>query len=182
LFGWSADSRYAVFLSGDQYGNTATIVFDTSQWGFAGLSERPPLKSEICGMAGWCRHHPIAIAPTTARIVLADGTLAVLNNSSVNVNVLTTTDKTNVFAAAWSPGEEYLAFVAYDHERMTQSVYLLDEGSGQVYWIMDTEYPPPKSFIWNSDKQVVFETKDELHTMDAVTREVSTEPKPESQQ
>ena len=110
--GWTADSRYAIVNYYDQYGNQLAVGFDTSTWSQFFVA---PFQSNTACMGhstGKCGLGAVAIAPSSSRVLLRAGIVVDLVNSTEN-QVLCDLSEDSISLAAWSPDEQYLAFVAY---------------------------------------------------------------------
>ncbi len=112
IVGWTTDGRYALFGSGDQYGNSAAYAFDTQAWAVLGLVFS---SGDHCGIGSACRQGIATIAPETSRIVLGDGNLVNLADLS-HTNVISATGRNSIGLAAWSPDESHLIFTAYQYK------------------------------------------------------------------
>jgi hypothetical protein len=118
--GWTADSRYAIYFVDDQYGNSAGLVFDTTAWKQLGL----PQYVGLGDMAGRFPDRPVAVGTLTARILLRLGRIIILPGSA-GPQLLEGTGQKLIVAAAWSPDETHLAFVALtDSDAQTGTVFL----------------------------------------------------------
>ncbi|MBI5566368.1 MAG: hypothetical protein HY870_15825, partial [Chloroflexi bacterium] len=110
--GWTTDGRYALFGSGDQYGNSAAYAFDTREWAELGLGFSSRYN---CGIGSACRQGIVTIAPKTSRLVLGDGNLVNLTDLS-HTNVISDIGRNSIGLAAWSPDESYVIFTAYQYK------------------------------------------------------------------
>lgn len=126
--GWTMDGRYAVFNSGDQYGNRAGRVFDTKKWLDMPIAFRPTERP--CGMSGECNFAVRAIAPILKRVLFEDGTLIYLADSQ-QYTLLADAPNHLIRVAAFSPGEQYLAYVRYDFDGAAASDFAVYVANGE---------------------------------------------------
>ncbi len=177
--GWTADSRYAIFSSSDQYGNSSTYAFDTKEWRYRGLAV--PSKSimgEPCVMDGGCKHGLVAIASVTDQVLLQDGSLFYLPEFT-HTDILTTTGKDLIASARWSPDEDYLVFVAYcdnyNHARHIAEDYalLIAKGDGTLVEVITLIDSYPTSWKWSTTGlEVTIETQKQQYVLDIMTHQV----------
>jgi hypothetical protein len=181
--GWTADSRYALFSCGDQYGNSRAYAFDTEEWDNYTLSA---LDKRYCGMSGMCKHGVAAIAPISPRVLLIDGTLIHLPDSTRS-NILTPIGKDAILAAAWSPGETYLVFVAYEVQEnpggpasASESAMYLTNGDGaQVKQVVDAIVGDLLSLQWDEREcSVALGTTRNRYVLDVAREQVRILPAP----
>lgn len=81
FFGWSSDSRYAVFSYGNQYGHYWPIVFDMQQWDEIPIAR--PEGEPLCDMGPMhsCESRKIVgLLYSPDRVVYGDGSMVYLSN------------------------------------------------------------------------------------------------------
>jgi len=123
---WTADSRYAVYSVGDQYGNSAGLVFDTTTWRQFAL----PQFISLGDIAGRFPDGPVAVGPQQARILLGLGDIVVLPGTTGR-RVLDGTGQNVILRAAWSPDETHLAFLAVADRAAHEGTYFIAAGDGE---------------------------------------------------
>ncbi len=107
--GWSPDEHFLFFHGINHYGYNLGKVFDTVKW-----------QSDVAG--GWCSSYPmcsthiVGTSRSVDRFLTADGTLVFLAKLDAPVDLFpdcgATSEDRKLLAAAWSPDESALAYVA----------------------------------------------------------------------
>ncbi len=178
IVGWTTDSRYALFSSGDQYGDADAIAFDTQEWTMHGL--KFGTEKEQCGMGSACRHGIVAIAPKTSRVVIADGNLIDLTNFAYT-SIISATGKNSIRLVAWSPDERYLIFVAHQYKDGHDNDYALylANGDGTQVRLLSPINSTAKAIAWGTDGQCasISATK-EIYIVDLANDQVRAWPVP----
>lgn len=153
-WGWTSDSRYVVFFSGDQYGNDDVGAFDVLEW-----KEVPGVRQGcfIHGMGGDCQLGGAAFAQVGSRILREDGELIYLPDITKNRNLLIEAgedvDLSRIYIAAWSPSESHLAFVksCRPHVICLDHVLYLAKGDGTEVQRITTLDGYGKAIEWSPD-------------------------------
>lgn len=156
-WGWTSDSRYLVFSSGDQYGNDDVGAFDVLGW-----REVPDVR-QVCDhfthsiMGGECQQGGAAFAQMGSRILREDGELIYLPDATENRNLLVEAgedvDLARIYIAAWSPSESHLAFVksCRPHAICPDHALYPAEGDGTELQRVTTIDGYGKSIDWSPD-------------------------------
>jgi hypothetical protein len=130
--GWTADGRYAVFNT-DQGG----AIFDAGNW------VQIPVSFEEAGRA----FDVMALAPVMRRVLFEDGSLLFLGNAE-QYSLLDRDDE--IAAAAFSPGEQFLAVVV--HHGDTNALYVADGDGDNLHRVMPLDTLSYDIAIqWNQD-------------------------------
>ncbi len=156
--GWTEDSRYAIFNSSDQYSNSLAYTFDTVDWTDAPLSY-----NLNCSMSGDCDDGAVAIAPKTSYVLLYNGRLLYLPESTA-----TTINEDTIAKAVWSQDEKYLTFITVvrsknEEEKIVYecTLFLTKPDYNNVEEVFSIKDCPrgvgkgPLSLKWVEDGQVV---------------------------
>jgi hypothetical protein len=178
FMGWTSDSRYAIYTLYDQYGNSATVGFDTQTW--TQFSAVPENAWGLGDMQGRNGNGPVAVAPSSLRVLTDNGDVIRLPDSPQG-NVLVGTGKTYVARGAWSPDETRLAFLAYSQRYYPFDIVLfLAQGNGtQAQLIMPVDFINWEflTLAWSADgKSLVVGGDINRYTLDVGTGQVQAMP------
>lgn len=192
---WTSDSRYAVFYDSDQYGNSSATVFDTWTWTTIvsptwSMCNYPGRQST----GGECNLGIAAISPTEPQILLRDGTLISLPDSTqqfvrtykIDLNdqqAITSGIRSGISWGAWSPDGELLALVTH-FPSLTDgqwdgsyecALHLARSDGTQVQEMVTMPCYGP--LAWSQDgRSVTYWTKSHKYVLDAVQRKTQTLP------
>jgi hypothetical protein len=173
--GWTADGHYAIFTSGDQYGNSDTTVFDAWQWrAVITTTATEGTCFQLHSMGGGCYRRVSTISPVSSTLVLQDGTLIDIprlkQTSVISQGVVT--------AAIWTPDGQYLVFVlnrSYPGSSSRGCWLYLANGDGAQLRLM-SEVPCLHSLLEWKDHYAVLWTESERFFLDPEQELVSIIP------
>lgn len=126
VWGWTADSRFAIFGERHPKGNATTYVFDVQQWDW--ILKTPGCAIHSTGSyVGWeaCGEYPVTLSPNAPRLLLENGRLVTLPDALQTDlipdrrahNPLIQHGQSGSYLASWSPDGAYLAFVTVINRR-----------------------------------------------------------------
>ncbi len=155
LYKWTSNSRYAIFASEDQYGNSDILVFDSQTWKtVSGPTSIGCFEQHSTG--GQCSRGLSAISPSDSDILLDDGTLIQLPDLT-QARVISNSE---VYDAAWSPDGNQLALVDWHYAANYDIVCTLNlsqKDGSQMFKVTEVQCPYG-SIKWAPNGRTLFYT------------------------
>jgi LysM repeat protein len=165
---WTADSRYAIFIRLNQYGNGQTLVFDVPSW------QTLFVTSGCASPTAPCLEYPKALHPSAPRLLLADGRLVILPAfQPLDLLAPWRSGSMLVTEAAWSPGGGHLVFVAGPSDQSVYALYFALGDGAQVRQLVGSLQGVFRTLSWAADGQTALVvTSTHLYTVEVATGQV----------